>query len=89
MKLLESMYRGDAGSFSAIKHKSNEKERIMDQLVFAETDLLEKYPDAETLYSQLQEYQENLNGIELWEEFRRGFRVGAQLMAEMMEDAEE
>ena len=36
-----------------------------------------------------QEYQEKLNGIELWEEFRRGFRVGAQLMAEMMEDAEE
>ena len=89
MKLLEAMYRGHAGSFSEIKHKSNEKERIVDQLVFAETDLLQKYPDAETLYSQLQEYQEKLISIELWEEFRRGFRVGAQLMAQMMEDVEE
>ena len=89
MKLLESMYRGDAGSFSAIKHMNTEKQRIVDQLVFAEDDLLRKYPDAETLYSQLQEYQEKLNGIELWEEFRSGFRVGAQLMAEMMEDVEE
>ena len=89
MKLLEAMYRGYVGTFCETKRMGKDKKKLVNQLADAETELLRRYPDAKELYSQLQGYQGRLNGMEMWEEFRRGFRVGAQLMAEMMEDVEE
>ena len=86
MKMLEAMYRSDFGSLHDTGKRYSEK---LSQAVEIETKIMEQYPEIKEMFAQYHELQGELNGISMYHEFEQGFRMGAQLMAEMMEDITE
>ena len=89
MKLLETMYRSDFGSLHDTTKWGKRYSKKLSQVVEIETKMMEQCPDIKEMFAQYHELQGELNGISMYHEFEQGFRMGAQLMAEMMEDITE
>ena len=87
MKLLENLYREEA--FSSLSDTRNWDERyqqLMKEITEVEAEMNEKFPDMQPLFTRFQDIQGEINGIVMYHEFESGFRIGANLMAEMLED---
>ena len=89
MKLLEKIYHAEI--FSSLTNTREWDERyhlLMGEATAVESEMLEKFPGIEDLFNQLQDIQGRINDITLYHEFEAGFRVGAKLMAEILEDVD-
>ena len=88
MNLLESLYRGKTQTFSEMHHWDPQSAKLVNQLVEVEKQLNNISPEVEVLLSRYQDLQGELDSLMMYQEFSVGFRVGAQLMAEMLQKLE-
>ena len=87
MKLLEKLYREEAFSSLSDTMRWNKRyQKLMQEITEVEAEINEKFPDMQSLFTRFQDIQGKINGITLYHEFETGFKVGAKLMAEILED---
>ncbi|MCR4645330.1 MAG: hypothetical protein K5695_07975 [Oscillospiraceae bacterium] len=86
MKLLEAMYRGKVQNLSELNRWDKRYAKLLDQIVEVEERIMKISPEASELLHQYQDLHGKLDSLTAYHEFCTGFRVGAQLMAEMLED---
>ena len=87
MKLLEKLYREEAfSSLSDTREWEVQYHQLMKEIRAVESEMFEKFPEMQELFNRFQDTQGKINGITLYHEFETGFRVGAKLMAEILED---
>ena len=90
MKLLEKLYREEAfSSLSDTMNRHKRYQKLMKEITEVETEINETFPDMQPLFTRFQDIQGEINGIVQYHEFETGFKVGANLMAEMLEDTSE
>ena len=86
MTLLEAMYRGKVPTFCEVNLWNAEYSELVRQITEIEAEILQTYPDIKPLLNRFQDIQNEINSISDYHEFRIGYKVGAQLMLEMMEN---
>ncbi len=86
MTLLEAMYRGKVPTFCEVNLWNAEYSELVRQITEIEAEILQTYPDIKPLLNRFQDIQNEINSISYYHEFRIGYKVGAQLMLEMMEN---
>ncbi len=86
MTLLEAMYRGKVPTFCEVNLWNTEYAELVRQITEVETEILQTYPDIKPLLNRFQDIQNEINSISYYHEFQIGYKVGAQLMLEMMEN---
>ena len=87
MKLLEKLYREEAfSSLSDTRDWDKQYHQLMKEITTVESEMFEKFPEMQELFNRFQDIQGKINSITLYHEFETGFKVGAKLMAEILED---
>ena len=87
MKLLEKLYREEAfSSLSDTRDWDKQYHQLMNEITEVESEMFEKFPEMQELFTRFQDIQGKINSITLYHEFETGFRVGAKLMTEILED---
>lgn len=84
MSIIEKMYNGDLFPVGTYSHDSKEYKKAMDSLVAAETELLNTYPQIRELFDKYQSAQIEFISINNRQEFVNGFRIGGQMVLEML-----
>ena len=82
------MYNGDLFPIGTYDHCSDEYKKAINELTSAEAELLAAYPQIKELFDKYQSAQINLFSINNRQELVNGFRVGAQMMLEMLKPIE-
>ena len=88
MNIIEEMYNGDLFPIGTYSNSSNEYKKAMDPLIAAETELLNTYPQIRELFDKYQSAQIELISINNRQEFVNGFRIGGQVVMEMLRSIE-
>ncbi|MBR3630000.1 MAG: hypothetical protein IKN55_05955 [Oscillospiraceae bacterium] len=86
MNLLQALYSGKGPVFGEVECRDPAYIKLVGQVVEIEKQLLEISPEVAGLLEQYQDLHAKMDSIILYREFTTGFRAGAQLMREMMED---
>ena len=80
--IIEEMYNGTL--YNECHAQSAEHEKMVQKHLKTKQKFLEQYPECkEALEKLLSEYAE-LESSTAYEEFQRGFRIGSQMMLEML-----
>ena len=76
----------DSGLFHLTKLTDigDEYRKNMEQLLKVETELLKEFPDCEDMLNEFQSVEIALNDLSNRYEFSMGFRLGAQIVLEML-----
>lgn len=82
--LLDELYNLDSFHINEIVDVGGEYKAAMDRLLKAEEELIKAYPDRTGILNEYQSADIDLHNISNRNEFRKGFRVGAQLVLEMI-----
>ena len=88
MNIIEEMYNGDLFPVGTYSNSSKGYKKAMDSLVAAETELLNTYPQIRELFDKYQSAQIELISINNRQEFVNGFRIGGQVVMEMLRSIE-
>ena len=83
MNIIEEMYNGDLFPIRMYCHNSEEYRKAMNDLVSAEKELLNTYPQIRELFDKYQDAQIALISINNRQEFVSGFRIGAKIILEI------
>ena len=86
MNIIEEMYNGDLFPIGTYCNSSKEYKKAMDKLVAAETELLNSYPQIRELFDKYQSAQIELVSINNRQEFVNGFRIGGQMVMEIIKN---
>ena len=84
MNIIEEMYNGDLFPVSTYAHSSEEYRKAIDELVAVESELLKAFPQIRALFDKYQSAQIAVIKINNRQEFPNGFRIGAQIVMEMI-----
>ena len=82
--ILDELYDYELFHLTEIADVDGEYKSAMDRLVKAEAELLKIFPDCKTILDEYQSADIDLHSLSNRNEFRKGFRVGAQLVLEMI-----
>ena len=82
--LLDELYDCDLFHLTEIADIDGEYKSAMDRLIQAETELLKAFPDCKAILDEYQSAEIKLHNLSNRNEFRKGFRAGAQLVLEMI-----
>ena len=82
--ILDELYDYDLFHLTEVEDVDGEYKSAMDRLVKAEAELLKVYPDCNEILDEYQSADIDLYNLSNRNEFRKGFRVGAQLVLEMI-----
>ncbi len=82
--LIDELYDCDLFHMTAIADVDDTYKSAMDRLVNAETELLKVFPDCKDILDKYQSAEIDLHNLSNRNEFRKGFRAGAQLVLEML-----
>ena len=88
MNIIEEMYNGDLFPVGTYEHCTDEYKKVMDTLTSVEAEMLAAYPQIRELFDKYQSAQIDLISTNNRQEFVNGFRVGAQMMLEMLKKIE-
>ena len=83
--MLDELYEWDLFHITEIADVDGEYRKTMDRLLKAETELLKTFPDCKDILDEYQSADIDLHNLSNRNEFRKGFKVGAQLVLEMIE----
>ena len=84
---LEDLYYGNITPGAQQITPNSELKRATDRVTRFESQLTERlYEDGQTILAKLIESQDEINSITALENFILGFRLGARMMAECMDD---
>lgn len=82
--ILDELYDLDLFHLTEIEDVDGAYKSAMDRLVDAESELLKTFPDCKPILDEYQSADIDLHNISNRNEFRKGFKVGAQLVLEMI-----
>lgn len=82
--ILDELYDFDLFHLTEIENVDDAYKSAMDRLVNAEAELLKAFPDCKDILDEYQSADIDLHNLSNRNEFRKGFRVGAQLVLEMI-----
>ena len=88
MSLLEEMYYGNIPHFWEHSITDSESRRWANKSAELDKELREKFPEAEELIDKHDRARAEVTEIISYQQFVYGFRVGAQLMLEMLKKVE-
>lgn len=88
MELLERLYRGKIGYFGEIRIENADYAAAGKRMIEAEKQLIEKHPEIEALFEEYQAIHSEVINKSEYEKFALEFRIGAQLMLEMLKPIE-
>ncbi|MBQ9375199.1 MAG: myb domain-containing protein [Ruminococcus sp.] len=82
--ILDDLYDYDLLHMTEIKDMDSSYKATLDRLVKAEAELKKAYPDNDEILDEYQSADIELHNLSNRNEFRKGFKVGAQLVLEML-----
>lgn len=82
--ILDELYDCDLFHLTEIADVDGEYRSAMDRLVKAEAELLKAFPNCKAILDKYQSADIDLHSLSNHNEFRKGFKVGAQLVLEML-----
>lgn len=82
--ILDELYDLDFFHLTEITDVDGMYKSAMDRLLKAETELLKAFPDCKDILDEYQTADIDLHNLSNCNEFRKGFRAGAQLVLEMI-----
>lgn len=82
--ILDELYDLDLFHLTEIEDTDGVYKSAMDRLVNAETELLKTFPDCKAILDEYQSADIDLHNLSNRNEFRKGFKAGAQLVLEMI-----
>lgn len=86
MNILEGLFFGSQVPFDEVDMNRSEYYRAGDKVTKYKTEILERYPELWQLMEEYENAQMEQTEIGRFHEFSVGFRVGAQLMLEMLKE---
>lgn len=82
--ILDELYDYDLFHLTEIEDMDGSYRAARDRLVKAEAKLKKTYPDSTDILNEYQSADIELHNLSIRNEFRKGFKVGAQLVLEMI-----
>lgn len=82
--ILDELYEYDLFHLTEIEDTDGAYKAALDRLVKAEAELRKTYPDSAEILDEYQSADIDLHNLSNRNEFRKGFKVGAQLILEMI-----
>ena len=82
--ILDELYDYDLFHLTEIEDTDEAYRAALDRLVKAEAELKKAYPDSSDILDEYQTADIELHNLSNRNEFRKGFKVGAQLVLEMI-----
>ena len=82
--ILDELYDCNLFHLTKITDVGDEYRKAMEHLLKAETELLKAFPDCRELLDEYQSAEIDLTDLSNRYEFRKGFRLGVQLVLEML-----
>lgn len=82
--ILDELYDLDLFHLTAIADVNGEYKSAMDRLLKAEMELLKTFPDCKEILDEYQSADIDLHNLSNHNEFCKGFKVGAQIVLEMI-----
>ncbi|MDE6780319.1 MAG: myb domain-containing protein [Ruminococcus sp.] len=82
--ILDELYDYDLFHLTEIEDVDDAYKSAMDRLVNAEAELLKTFPDCKDMIDEYQSADIDLHNLSNRNEFRKGFKAGAQLVLEML-----
>lgn len=82
--ILDELYDYDLFHLTEIEDTDGTYRTALDRLVKAEAELKKAYPGSTDILNEYQSADIDLHNISNRNEFRKGFKVGAQLVLEMI-----
>lgn len=89
MSILEEMYYGNIPHFWEHSITDSEYRKWVNKSVELDKELRKAFPEAEELIDKHERARNEVTEIMSYQQFAYGFRVGAQLMAEMLKPVSE
>ena len=82
--ILDELYDYDLFHLTGIEDMDGSYKAALNRLVKAEAELRKAYPDSTDILDEYQTADIELHNLSNRNEFRKGFKVGAQLVLEMI-----
>lgn len=82
--ILDELYDYDLFHLNEIEDMDGSYKASLDRLVKAEAELKKAFPDSSDILDEYQTADIELHNLSNRNEFRKGFKVGAQLVLEMI-----
>ncbi|MCH5194880.1 MAG: myb domain-containing protein [Oscillospiraceae bacterium] len=82
--IIDELYDLHLSNHNDTNNEDKEYQSTLDRLIKLESELLKTYPDCKELLEEFQTADGDLHSIANRIEFRKGFKVGAQLVLEMI-----
>ena len=82
--ILDELYDYDLFHLTEIEDTDGAYRAALDRLIKAEAELKKAYPDSTEILDEYQSADIELHTLSNRNEFRKGFKVGAQLVLEMI-----
>lgn len=82
--ILDELYDYDLFHMTEIEDTDGTYKAALDRLVKSEAELRKAYPDSTDILDEYQSADIDLHNLSNRNEFRKGFKVGAQLVLEMI-----
>ena len=82
--IIDELYDLHLSNKNDVENEDKEYQSTLNRLIKLEAELLKKYPDCKEILEDFQTAGGDLHSIANRIEFRKGFRVGAQLVFEMI-----
>ena len=83
-KILDELYNYDLFHLTEIEDMDGSYKATLDRLVKAEAKLKKAYPENNEIFDEYQSADIELHNLSNRNEFHKGFKVGAQLVLEMI-----
>lgn len=82
--IIDKLYDYDLFHLTEIEDMDSSYKAALDRLVKAEAELRKAYPNSTDILDEYQSADIDLHNLSNRNEFRKGFKVGAQLVLEMI-----
>ena len=82
--LIDELYDLDMFRLTKLGKESSEYKSVFNKLVKVEAELLKAYPDCADIFNEYQTIEGKAHCLDSRNEFRKGFKAGAQLVFEII-----
>ena len=82
--IIDELYDLHLSNKNDVENEDKEYQSTLDRLIKLEAELLKTYPDCKEILEDFQTAGGDLHSIANRIEFRKGFKIGAQLVFEMI-----
>ena len=84
INLIDELYDLDIFRLTELVSEDSEYKSVLNKLVKLESELFKTYPDCTDIFNEYQSAEGKLHSLDNRNEFRKGFKAGAQLILEMI-----